>query len=138
MYAKLQDIQYPWHEESKEWMNWWTWKQVPSPGAYSRDVFLFFYWYSSFLYLWCVFIVCVNVRLVQCVCWHCMVLGKPYILEANVRKKNIQFAECFIMINDLKDTSVFVNWHAFLLERQNEHKCDKNRIKESRQRGWEF
>lgn len=51
-------------------------------------------------------------------------------------KKNIQFAECFIMINDLKDTSVFVNWHAFLLERQNEHKCDKNRIKESRQRGW--
>lgn len=46
---------------------------------------------------------------------------KTYILEANV--KNIDFAECFIIINNLRDTSICVNLNACLLEGWNEQKC---------------
>lgn len=120
----------------KEWMSLWmlenkSWVLEPillfgefllllgTSVSLIFDAYLFFY-------------VCVNVRLYLALygSW------KTLLLEAYV--KNIQFAECFIIINNLRDTSTFMDC-AFLLEEWNEHRYDKNRrIGGYRQRHWEF
>lgn len=43
--------------------------------------------------------------------WKILYFGRKY-----KKKNHIQFVECFIIINNLRDTSVFVNGHEFLLE----------------------
>ena len=123
MYARYQDAQYTFHEESKEWMNLWrpenkaqVLEPIPETCFYfSIDTSVSF---ISDGYLF--FIVCVNVSLVQCVCWPCMVLGKPYILEANVRKKTFSLQNVLLwLMSSRTHPFLWIDVHFYLKDRMN-------------------